>query len=81
MNDLGARDQRFAPGGSQIVDLELGGHDACLQCAAAREGERIVGRVADDAAMDEPVLLLQLGANRNPEFGLPVHEAEQYATR
>ena len=77
MNDRCPGKQRITLGGSQVVDLELERHNVGPQHAAAREGKRIVRGIADDSSMDEPMLLLQLVSNRNPEFSVPVRKVKQ----
>jgi len=65
----GAREQHVALRGAQVVDLVLGGDDRIGQRAAAREGQRVVCQVAEHAAMGEAVLLLELGPQREAQFG------------
>jgi len=43
----------------------------------ARERERVVGRVADDTAVHEPVLLVQLRRDRRLQLGAPLVERQQ----
>ncbi len=57
MHGLGARNQALADCGPHVVDLEFGGDDGPVQGRAAGIGQRIVGRVADHAAMHKTVLL------------------------
>jgi len=75
------RNQGIAPGGPQVVDLELGGHDRSPEDATGREGERIVGSVADNSSVDETMLLLQLGANGNPDFRATLRKNPKLGTQ
>ena len=45
VDDLGTGDENLTNGGSQIIDLELGGDHRRTEHAAADEGERIVGGI------------------------------------
>jgi len=80
VHNRGARDEKIALGRSQVVDLELRGHDGRTQDATARERESVVCGVAHDSAMDETMLLLQFGPDRNPDFGATFRESEQLGT-
>jgi hypothetical protein len=66
----GAGDQRITDGRTQVVDLVFRGDYAeAGQGATAGIGQRVVGQVADRAAMDEAVLLQVVAAHRQGQFG------------
>lgn len=84
INQLRARNQRADDGRAQVIDLVFPRDDARPERERARERERVVREIADDAAVDEAVLLSELVANRQAQrrlFAADMHElgAEQHA--
>jgi hypothetical protein len=65
----------------QVVDLELRGDDPLSrEGATAGIGQRVIGQIAEDATMDEAILLLEFMAHRQAEFGTPRLECGQFGT-
>jgi hypothetical protein len=52
-----------------IVDRVLSGKGITTQREATGERKRVVRQVADDTAVNEPMLLLEFGTIPNPDFG------------
>lgn len=78
MHDAGSCDERVAFGRPHIVDLELGGDDGWPQHETTRKGESIVSRVGNDAAVNEPVLLLDLLGHRQAKFNAVSRELDKF---
>ncbi|CAM2138760.1 hypothetical protein PT2222_100360 [Paraburkholderia tropica] len=80
------RDERAAERRPQIVDLVFARHHARPERQRAGEREGVVGEIADDPAVHEPVLLLEFVAHEQAQrefVGADVHQlrTQQHAER
>lgn len=66
----GAGYQIVAPRRPQIIDLELARQSIAAKSDAARESQRIVGKITQHASMDETMLLPVTVGNAQPYIGM-----------
>ena len=79
-DNLGAGTQHRSEGRAQVVDGEPGGEHPGADHGSRCEGQRVVGRIAQDSAVHEAVLLEQVLPDVHLQRRLSVPEGRQAGT-
>ena len=80
-HDLGHGPELGAAGRPDVLERQAAGRHGRPEHRTAGEGDRAVGDVRDDAAVDQPVLLGERRAHRHRQLGVAGAELDQLGTQ